>query len=307
MAQSINGIINVNKPPGITSMDVIRRIRQASGVRRVGHSGTLDPLASGVMVVALGVAARLLEYVTEFNKSYAAKIELGKSTDTYDGEGEILSSELKVMVSDSDVRSAIQTFKGTQSQIPPMHSAIKVNGIKLYDLARKGITIDRAPRLVNLYDAYISDFKSPELDLQITCSKGFYVRTFANDLGIQLGCGAYLKELVRTSVGKFNIEDSLSLDFIETNLQKNKSRILLQKLETVLDPIPKLRLDFDETKKVQNGISIPAVGNHKAATNSHIAMALTEKGKLIAVMRLNEEELIWKPEKVFHDQMQKIN
>ena len=307
MAQSINGIINVNKPPGITSMDVIRRIRQASGVRRVGHSGTLDPLASGVMVVALGVAARLLEYVTEFNKSYAAKIELGKSTDTYDGEGEILSSELKVMVSDSDVRSAIQTFKGTQSQIPPMHSAIKVNGIKLYDLARKGITIDRAPRLVNLYDAYISDFKSPELDLQITCSKGFYVRTFANDLGIQLGCGAYLKELVRTSVGKFNIEDSLSLDFIETNLQKNKSRILLQKLETVLDPIPKLRLDFDETKKVQNGISIPAVGNHTAATDSHIAMALTEKGKLIAVMRLNEEELIWKPEKVFHDQMQKIN
>ena len=307
MAQSINGIINVNKPPGITSMDVIRRIRQASGVRRVGHSGTLDPLASGVMVVALGVAARLLEYVTEFNKSYAAKIELGKSTDTYDGEGEILSSELKVMVSDSDVRSAIQTFKGTQSQIPPMHSAIKVNGIKLYDLARKGITIDRAPRLVNLYDAYISDFKSPELDLQITCSKGFYVRTFANDLGIQLGCGAYLKELVRTSVGKFNIEDSLSLDFIETNLQKNKSKILLQKLETVLDPIPKLRLDFDETKKVQNGISIPAVGNHTAATDSHIAMALTEKGKLIAVMRLNEEELIWKPEKVFHDQMQKIN
>jgi tRNA pseudouridine55 synthase len=259
------------------------------------------------MVVALGAAARLLEYVTEFNKSYAAKIELGKSTDTYDGEGKILNSELKVMVSDSDVRSAIQTFKGTQSQIPPMHSAIKVNGIKLYDLARKGITIDRAPRLVNLYDAYISDFKSPELDLQITCSKGFYVRTFANDLGIQLGCGAYLKELVRTSVGKFNIEDSLSLDFIETNLQKNKSRILLQKLETVLDPIPKLRLDFDETKKVQNGISIPAVGNHKAATNSHIAMALTEKGKLIAVMRLNEEELIWKPEKVFHDQMQKIN
>jgi len=307
MAQSINGIINVNKPPGITSMDVIRRIRRASGLRRVGHSGTLDPLASGVMVVALGVAARLLEYVTEFNKSYAAKIELGKSTDTYDGEGEILSSELKVMVSDSDVRSAIQTFKGTQSQIPPMHSAIKVNGIKLYDLARKGITIDRAPRLVNLYDAYISDFKSPELDLQITCSKGFYVRTFANDLGIQLGCGAYLKELVRTSVGKFNIEDSLSLDFIETNLQKNKSRILLQKLETVLDPIPKLRLDFDETKKVQNGISIPAVGNHTAATDSHIAMALTEKEKLIAVMRLNEEELIWKPEKVFHDQMQKIN
>ena len=307
MAQSINGIINVNKPPGITSMDVIRRIRRASGLRRVGHSGTLDPLASGVMIVALGVAARLLEYVTEFNKSYAAKIELGKSTDTYDREGEILNSELKVMISDSDVRSAIQTFKGTQSQIPPMHSAIKVNGIKLYDLARKGITIDRAPRLVNLYDAYISDFKSPELDLQITCSKGFYVRTFANDLGIQLGCGAYLKELVRTSVGKFNIEDSLSLDFIETNLQKNKSRILLQKLETVLDPIPKLRLDFDETKKVQNGISIPAVGNHKAATNSHIAMALTEKGKLIAVMRLNEEELIWKPEKVFHDQMQKIN
>ncbi len=307
MSQSITGIINVNKPPGITSMDVIRRIRRASGLRRVGHSGTLDPLASGVMVVALGVATRLLEYVTEFNKSYAAKIELGKSTDTYDGEGKILNSELEISVSDSDVRSAIQTLTGAQSQIPPMHSAIKVNGVKLYDLARKGITIDRAPRLVNLYDAYISDFKSPDLELQITCSKGFYVRAFANDLGIQLGCGAYLKELVRTSVGKFNIENSLNLDFIETNLQKNKSRILLHTLETVLDPIPKLRLGFDETKKVRTGISIPAEGNHKAVTNSSIAMALTEEGKLVAIMKFNEEELIWKPEKVFHDQMQKIN
>ena len=307
MPESINGIINVNKPPGITSMDVIRRIRRASGLRRVGHSGTLDPLASGVMVVALGVATRLLEYITEFNKSYAAKIELGKSSDTYDGEGEILNSDLEVIVSNSDLRSAIQTFKGTQSQIPPMHSAIKVNGVKLYDLARKGITIDRAPRLVNLYDACISDFKSPELELQITCSKGFYVRAFANDLGVQLGCGAYLKKLVRTSVGKFNIENSLSLDFIETNLQKNKTRVLLHKLETVLDPIPKLRLDFDETKKIQTGISIPAEGNHKAAANSLISMALTEEGKLVAIMRFNEEDLIWKPEKVFHDQMQKIN
>ena len=301
MSLPIDGIINVNKPPGITSMDVIRRIRRASGLRRVGHSGTLDPLASGVMVVALGVAARLLEYVTELNKSYAAKIELGKSTDTYDGEGEIVNSESEVIVSDSDVRSAIQTFKGTQSQIPPMHSAIKVNGVKLYDLARKGITIDRAPRQVKLYDAYISDFKSPELELQITCSKGFYVRTFANDLGIQLGCGAYLKELVRTSVGKFSIENSLSLDFIESNFQKKNSEILLHKLETVLDPIPKLRLDFDEIQKVQNGISIPAEEHHKLKTNSPISMALTEEGKLVAVMRFNEEELIWKPEKVFRD------
>ena len=307
MSLPINGIINVNKPPGITSMDVIRRIRRASGLRRVGHSGTLDPLASGVMVVALGVAARLLEYITELDKSYAAKIELGKSTDTYDGEGEIVNSESAVIVSDSDVRSAIQTFKGTQSQIPPMHSAIKVNGVKLYNLARKGITIDRAPRQVNLYDAYISDFKSPELELQITCSKGFYVRTFANDLGIRLGCGAYLKELVRTSVGKFSIEDSFNLDFIETNFQKNSSRIFLHKLETVLDPIPKLQLNFDETQKVQNGISIPAEGNHKLEINSPISMALTEEEKLVAVMRFNEEELIWKPEKVFRDQMQKIN
>ena len=307
MSLPINGIINVNKPPGITSMDVIRRIRRASGLRRVGHSGTLDPLASGVMVVALGVAARLLEYITELDKSYAAKIELGKSTDTYDGEGEVVNSESAVIVSDSDVRSAIQTFKGTQSQIPPMHSAIKVNGVKLYNLARKGITIDRAPRQVNLYDAYISDFKSPELELQITCSKGFYVRTFANDLGIRLGCGAYLKELVRTSVGKFSIEDSFNLDFIETNFQKNNSRIFLHKLETVLDPIPKLRLNFDETQKVQNGISIPAEGNHKLEIDSPISMALTEEGKLVAVMRFNEEELIWKPEKVFRDQMQKIN
>ena len=208
MSKNINGIINVDKPPGITSMDIIRRIRKAAGLRRVGHSGTLDPLASGVMVVAMGSATRLLEYITDADKTYSATIEIGKTTDTYDGEGIVTDVVSDLSVDAFDIKSSIEALKGYQSQIPPMHSAIKVKGVRLYELARKGISIDRTPRPVVLYDAAISNFELPDIKLDITCSKGFYVRTFANDLGIHLGTGAYLKKLVRTSIGEFNIVDS---------------------------------------------------------------------------------------------------
>lgn len=305
MPQSVTGMINVIKPSGITSMDVVRRVRKASGMRRVGHSGTLDPLASGVMIVAFGIATRLLEYITQLNKGYNAVIELGTSTTTYDGEGEILDSVSGITPNESDIKLAIQNLKGRQSQIPPMYSAIKINGNRLYELARKGITIERPPRSVDLHDASISNFEYPELELEITCSKGFYVRTFANDLGEDLGTGAYLKELVRTSVGPFHISDSLKLDFVEKNLSDNKPEAIIHAMERCLDPIQKLKLEPHEVEKVRNGISIPAENDHIPQSGRFISMALTGEGDLAAIMRLHEKELCWKPEKVFHDQMPK--
>ncbi|MFL2759639.1 MAG: tRNA pseudouridine(55) synthase TruB [Dehalococcoidia bacterium] len=307
MSKNISGIINVDKPPGITSMDIIRRIRRASGLRRVGHSGTLDPLASGVMVVALGMATRLLEYITAADKSYNAIIEIGKRTDTYDAEGTVIDVVSDLSVNECDIQSAIEKLKGCHSQIPPMHSAIKVNGVKLYELARKGISINRTPRPVILHDASICNFESPDLRLEIKCSKGFYIRTFANDLGIHLETGAYLKKLVRTSIGEFNIVDSSSLDLVEEKLTGDDWGRVVQTMETALNPIRKLYLSVDETEKVQNGIPIPAETHNNSETNKTIAMALKNDGSMLAIMRLNKQESIWHPEKVFHDQMQNIN
>ena len=285
-------------------MDMVRRIRKASGLRRVGHSGTLDPLAGGVMVVALGAATRLLEYITHADKTYSALIEIGKRTDTYDGEGTVLDVISDLSVNESEIRSAIKKLKARRYQIPPMHSAIKVNGEKLYELARKGVSIKRTPRPVILYEASISNFESPNIKMEINCSKGFYVRTFANDLGIQLETGAYLKKLVRTSIGKFNMVDSSSLELVEEKLKTNKWEEVVQDVETSLDPIHKLHLNTEETTKVRNGIPIPAENSENPKS---IAMALKNDGRMIAIMRLNEQESIWQPEKVFHDQMQNIN
>ena len=182
-----------------------------------------------------------------------------------------------------------------------------MNGVKLYELARKGISIDRTPRPVVLYEASISNFESPELKLHIKCSKGFYVRTFANDLGIHLETGAYLKKLVRTSIGEFNIADSSCLDLLEGKLTGNRWETVVQNMETALDPIQKLHLTDDETAKVQNGISIPIENHSNLETMKPISMALRTDGSMLAIMRLNQQESIWHPEKVFHDQMQNIN
>ena len=286
---------------------MVRRIRKASGLRRVGHSGTLDPLAGGVMVVALGAATRLLEYITNADKTYSALIEIGKRTDTYDGEGTVLDVISDLSVNESEIRSAIKKLKACRYQIPPMHSAIKVKGVRLYELARKGISIDRSPRSVVLYDASISNFELPDIKLDIKCSKGFYVRTFANDLGIHLGTGAYLKKLVRTSIGDFKIIDSSCLDLVEEELTNHRWKTVVQNMETALDPIQKLHLTADETAKVQNGISIPVEPHINVETMQPISMALRSDGSMLAIMRLNEEESIWHPEKVFHDQTQNIN
>ena len=248
-----------------------------------------------------------MEYITDADKTYNATIELGKSTDTYDGEGMVTDVVPDLSVNEFDIQSSIEALKGSQTQIPPMHSAIKVKGVRLYELARKGISIDRSPRSVVLYDASISNFELPDIKLDIKCSKGFYVRTFANDLGIHLGTGAYLKKLVRTSIGDFKIIDSSCLDLVEEELTNHRWKTVVQNMETALDPIQKLHLTADETAKVQNGISIPVEPHINVETMQPISMALRSDGSMLAIMRLNEEESIWHPEKVFHDQTQNIN
>ena len=201
----INGIINIDKPSGITSMDVVRKIRSASGVKKVGHGGTLDPISTGVIPVAIGKATRLLEYFLMSNKSYIARIHFGKTTDTFDSEGEIISTKVDPPLDINVIEKTMNSFRGEIEQTQPPFSAIKKNGRRLYELARRGIDTYIEPRNVTVNEIKIINYEPPILDLFIRCGKGFYVRSLANDLGKILGCGGYLNDLKRTSLGNFEI------------------------------------------------------------------------------------------------------
>ena len=214
-APRIDGILNIDKPYGMTSMDVVRRIKRASGQRRVGHGGTLDPIATGVIPVCIGQATRLMEDVVGGTKSYLASVELGVSTDTYDALGEVTERGDSGKIALADIEGALASFGGDILQVPPMYSALKRDGKRLYDLARAGVEIEREARPVSVHAITLMDWEPPVVTLQIDCGKGFYVRSLAHDVGEALGCGGHLKALSRLRSGAFTIEDALSPDEAE--------------------------------------------------------------------------------------------
>lgn len=214
------GFLIIDKPQGWTSHDVVGRIRRIAQLKRVGHAGTLDPLATGVLVVALGRATRLLEYVVGQDKQYHATIRLGQETDSYDAEGEIVAHR-PITCTPHDIAEAVAHFQGEQQQLPPMYSAIKKNGQPLYHLARQGIIIEREPRIVQL-TCTLLDWQLPDLQLRVTCSSGTYIRSLAHDLGQMLGCGGHLVGLRRERVGRFTLDQAIPLDTLSAeNIKQN--------------------------------------------------------------------------------------
>ena len=209
----MNGVVNVRKEKGITSFGVVAALRKIYGIRKIGHAGTLDPDAEGVLPVCIGRATRLVEEISRGTKEYAAVMTLGVSTDTQDMGGAVLSSR-PVTADEGAVREAVLSFSGEQMQIPPMYSAVKIGGRKLVDLARKGIEVERKPRPVNIINIEVTDISLPDVSFKVECSHGTYVRTLCNDIGEKLGCGGAMKSLVRTRVGEFRIEDAMTLDEI---------------------------------------------------------------------------------------------
>ncbi|MCX7779320.1 MAG: tRNA pseudouridine(55) synthase TruB [Negativicutes bacterium] len=209
-----NGIINVLKPPGMTSHDVVSFIRRRFSLKRVGHAGTLDPAAAGVLPVFLGHATRLIEYQTEADKSYRAEITLGYATDSGDDTGSIIRQSAFAMPDIATITQTLNSFLGVINQIPPMHSAIKVEGKKLYELARAGLTIERRPRMVVIREIKIAAVDEQRILFDVTCSKGTYIRTLCSDIGDKLGIPAVMSFLVRTRVGPFRLSQSLSLEEI---------------------------------------------------------------------------------------------
>ena len=210
----IHGIINVYKEKGYTSHDVVAKLRGILGQKKIGHTGTLDPDAEGVLPVCLGKATKVCDLLADKDKTYQAILLLGQTTDTQDTSGKVLQSE-EVTSSIKEVYEVVQSFKGEYHQIPPMYSALKVNGKKLYELAREGKTVERKSRKVQICDIKIHEIVLPRVSMTVTCSKGTYIRTLCHDIGENLGCGGCMEQLLRTQVGQFNVEDGLRLDEIE--------------------------------------------------------------------------------------------
>lgn len=223
----ITGIVNINKPIGRSSAFVVAVVRRITKIKKVGHTGTLDPLATGVLPICIGrESTRLADTVMQGTKEYLATIELGKTTTTQDSEGEVLA-EKEVKVTDEELRDIIMSFVGEISQIPPMYSAIKVNGKKMYELARQGVEVERKPRTVTIYNIDIREINLPYAEISVTCSKGTYIRTLCADIGEKAGCGGYMKSLVRTKSGRFHIEDSITLEEFETLWNKGEGEKVL--------------------------------------------------------------------------------
>jgi tRNA pseudouridine55 synthase len=213
--KELEGVLLIDKPRDHTSHDVIARLRGKLRMKKIGHAGTLDPMATGLLIVLLGRATRVSQFLISLDKEYEGTIELGKITDSQDAEGNVMETRPVPALSEDDVRAAMKTFVGDQYQTPPMYSAIKIDGVPLYKRARKGEDVEREPRFIRVSSWEMRRFASPHIDFVLRCSKGTYVRTLAHDLGNKLGCGAHLSALRRTATDKFNVSEAITLEELE--------------------------------------------------------------------------------------------
>jgi len=292
---SVNGFLNINKPAGKTSANVVSIVRRWSGQRRVGHTGTLDPMATGVLPVCLGQATRLASFITESHKTYLAEIELGVSTDTYDTEGDITRRADPSGITREQVEELIPSFSGTILQQPPMYSALKYRGERLYRLARAGIEVERPRREVEVFRIKLIDWRPPCFSIEVNCGKGTYIRSLAHDMGQALGCGAHIKGLTRTSCGPFDIVGSLSLDRVEDSFRNGDWQELLLPMDTALQHLPTVILSEADENSIGNGRPI-ALGNDE---DENYCRAYSADGRLLAVLRFLPDKGLWQPEKVF--------
>jgi tRNA pseudouridine55 synthase len=287
----MHGFLNIDKPAGITSHDVVARVRRAARQKRVGHAGTLDPAATGVLVVALGGATRLIEYVQEAtSKRYLASICLGVTTTTDDTQGEILTSAPVPTLDPVTIEQALDQFRGQIMQVPPMYAALHHQGRRLHELARAGIVVERAARAVTIEQLDVLDWSPPVLVVDVMCSKGTYIRSLARDLGQVLGCGGHLKALKRTAVGTFLIEQATPLSQLEAERVDIMSILLPPEL--AVTDWPAVQLTVEMASQVRNGQSIAIEG-----LDAERARAQNPDGSLLAL--LTRVGTIWQPEKVF--------
>lgn len=288
----IHGIINVYKEKGFTSHDVVAKLRRIVGQKKIGHTGTLDPDATGVLPVCLGKATKLCDLLTDKNKTYEAVLLLGKTTDTQDITGEVLEEKSTEALTEEKVREAIEGFIGDYEQIPPMYSALKVNGKKLYELAREGKVIERKARPVKILDIQILEIDLPKVRMEVSCSKGTYIRTLCHDIGEKLGCGGCMESLIRTRVSTFRIEDAKMLDEIETLKQEGKLAELLVPIDAMFASYPKITVKDDWKAFAKNGNPLDLKMLKEACGQDEETQVrlYDESGKFIAIYQWKEKK-----------------
>jgi tRNA pseudouridine55 synthase len=316
----VDGILNLNKPKGWTSHDVVAYIRRLTQIRRVGHAGTLDPMATGVLLICLGRATRIAEYLVAGRKRYRAVIRLGISTDSHDADGQVTATA-PVAADRSEVESALSRFRGSIKQVPPMVSALKRQGQPLYKLARRGITVDRPARPVEIFELTLTKWLSPSLTVELTCSPGTYVRALARDLGQQLGCGAHLTALTRLASGDFRLNEAIQVEQfaaavaagdgdgapaplgtdLEAKTPTPSWHSLVMPIDAGLSQFPAHTLEATESRRVRSGQSLPA--NLITSSTDQLCRVYADGDpdtRLLALLKFDDEAQVWRPHKVFH-------
>ena len=306
-----HGVINVYKEPGFTSHDVVAKLRGILKQKKIGHTGTLDPAACGVLPVCLGQGTRIADMLTEKKKTYEAVLLLGQETDTQDTTGEVLA-RCPVNVSEEEVRRTAASFIGSQKQVPPMYSALKVEGKKLYELARAGKEVERPARDIQIDELTINWIKLPRVGMTVTCSKGTYIRTLCYDLGKALGCGGCMEKLTRTRVERFLIRDSLTLSQIETLRDENRVEEIILPIEAMFDG-PRAIANEAGNKKLINGNPVAAEDfafilredgqaeplAPEALPKTGLVRVYSADRKFLGLYEYEERRRFWKPKKMF--------
>lgn len=293
LKNAISGVLVVDKPVGLTSHDVVQIIRKGTNIRRAGHTGTLDPRASGVLVILIGPAVRLSEYVSASDKRYQSVIQLGSTTDTYDADGKIMTTS-PVNITEERFEEILQTFVGKIEQVPPPYSAVKIKGRKAYEMARDGEEIDLTPRMINVYSLEMLEWAPPEVVIDVYCSSGTYVRSLANDLGEKLGCGAHLIGLRRTKSGRFTLRDAVPLRKLREAFENGTWYQYLIPAAEALSDWPAIELTQDQVDAIRHGHRIPA----EAGLGNQVR-GVSEQGELVALMEYAPDTNEWQPKKVF--------
>ncbi|MFC1934490.1 tRNA pseudouridine(55) synthase TruB [Chloroflexota bacterium] len=308
----VDGIININKPRDRTSFSIVSMVKRMTKEQRVGHAGTLDPAATGILPVCLGRGTRIIEFLVDATKTYQAEIELGMATDTYDASGQITQRGDPSGISQDQLESVLTSFCGLILQIPPMYSAVKYQGKPLYKLARAGITVERRSRLAKIHSLELVDWQPPIATIEVVCGKGTYIRALAHDLGQTLGCGACLKSLVRSRCGRFNLGNAVSVPQLEDAFRHGYWQHFVYPIDSVLAHWTTMVVSDTAEQSIRNGRPLVLGDTNGNKGNKYHEQHITVEpssenhcrayaldGHFLGVLRFNSERRQWQPEKVF--------
>jgi tRNA pseudouridine55 synthase len=295
----MDGILNINKLQGLTSFDIVAQVKRITRERHTGHAGTLDPLATGVLPICSGKATRVIEYLFNETKTYRAEIQMGISTDSYDTTGRVTGTADASEITQGGVESVLASFRGDILQTPPMYSAIKYKGTPLYKLARSGIEVERKSRPARIDKLEIIDWQPPFFSLEVVCGKGTYIRSLAQDIGEQLGCGAVMKNLVRTRVGPFTLEEAITPEQLAEMMGKGYAERYLYPPDYALQSFDALVVNHEQQCSLIHGMPVSLESNSPGIKPAGFCRVYNSDGVFVGMVKYDTANLRWQPHKIF--------